>query len=409
MSDSMPIGLPAAARPAATPALAIHAATLVTYLAASSALTPLYRLYQAQWYFSPMLLTLIFSVYAFALLAALVVAGALSDHIGRLPVIRLALLLQIGAMGLFLAAATPAWLLAARLLQGVATGIATAALGAALIDLDRELGALTNSIGTMTGLALGALGSSALVQLGWAPLHMVWIVLSAAFAVQLLLTWCAPETAKGRPGALQSLRPSIVVPASARVELLAVTPINVALWALGGFYLSLMPSLIAKVTGSTSAWLAGLSVAAFMLSGGAAVLIVRRRAPLRALVFGAAALTFGVAAILAGANLGMSAVLLIGSMIAGGGFGAGFLGAVSGVLPLAKPGERAGLTAAFYVENYLSNGLPAILAGYMAQRLDLLVVANLFGGAILLLVLTGLALTLLRHRRAQSIQEGSPR
>jgi len=82
-------------------------------------------------HFSPALLTLIFGVYAFAMLATLIVAGALSDHIGRRPVISLALLCALAAMGLFLAASNPGWLIAARTLQGAATGLAISSLGSA--------------------------------------------------------------------------------------------------------------------------------------------------------------------------------------------------------------------------------------------------------------------------------------
>ncbi|KVN95504.1 MFS transporter [Burkholderia ubonensis] len=375
-----------------------HTITLVGYLAASSVPTPLYRLYQAQWHFSPMLLTLIFGVYALSLLSALIVAGALSDYIGRRPVISAALVLEMGAMGLFLAAAGPGWLIAARVLQGVATGLATASVAAALIDLDRERGAFTNGLAPMGGMSLGVLGSTALAQLAPAPLHLAFVLLLALFAFQLLQTWRTPETAGGRPGALMSLRPSISVPPAARAELLAITPINIAVWALGGFYLSLMPSLIGKVTGAASVWFGGLSVAALTLSGGAAVLVVRLRKPLPVLIVGALALLIGIPAILAGADLGVTAILLVGSVIAGVGFGAGFLGAVRSVMPLAQPHERAGLMAAFYVESYLANCLPAILAGYMTPRLGLLKVANFYGGALMLLVLAGLVLAIVRHR-----------
>ncbi|KVP67802.1 MFS transporter [Burkholderia ubonensis] len=378
--------------------MATHTITLVGYLAASSVPTPLYRLYQAQWHFSPMLLTLIFGVYALSLLSALIVAGALSDYIGRRPVISAALILEMGAMGLFLAAAGPGWLIAARVLQGVATGLATASVAAALIDLDRERGAFTNGLAPMGGMSLGVLGSTALAQLAPAPLHLAFVLLLALFAFQLLQTWRTLETAGGRPGALKSLRPSISVPPAARAELLAITPINIAVWALGGFYLSLMPSLIGKVTGAASVWFGGLSVAALTLSGGAAVLVARVRKPLPVLIVGALALLIGIPAILAGADLGVTAILLVGSVIAGIGFGAGFLGAVRSVMPLAQPHERAGLMAAFYVESYLANCLPAILAGYMTPRLGLLKVANFYGGALMLLVLAGLVLAIVRHR-----------
>jgi len=79
----------------------------------------------------------------------------------------------------------------------------------------------------------------------------------------------------------------------------------------------------------------------------------------------------------------------------------GFLGAVRSIVHLVTPTERAGLMAAYYVESYLANSLPTILAGYMAQRLGLVTVANLYGGGIVLLALTGLALAFMHFYQAR--------
>jgi len=58
---------------------------LLMLLASSSAPTPLYATYQAEWGFSAITITVIFGVYAIAVLLALLVFGSLSDHIGRRP------------------------------------------------------------------------------------------------------------------------------------------------------------------------------------------------------------------------------------------------------------------------------------------------------------------------------------
>ncbi len=85
----------------ATSALALNTITLMTFMAASSAPTPLYRLYQQIWQFSPVTLTLIFATYAFTLLGSLLIIGSLSDYIGRRPVIIAAISLQIISMSFF--------------------------------------------------------------------------------------------------------------------------------------------------------------------------------------------------------------------------------------------------------------------------------------------------------------------
>ena len=110
-------------------------ATLGFLLFASSAPSPLYIVYQAKWHFSPITLTSVFAVYAVALLMALIFAGSLSDRVGRRPVLLGALAVQLVAMVLFGLAHGVGALFAARIVQGVATGVGMGAISAALIDL----------------------------------------------------------------------------------------------------------------------------------------------------------------------------------------------------------------------------------------------------------------------------------
>ncbi|MGO9955752.1 MAG: MFS transporter, partial [Solirubrobacteraceae bacterium] len=131
---------------------------------ASSAPSPLYGVYQQKWRFSATALTAIFGVYALALIVTLLMVGALSDYVGRRPVIVAALVVEIGAVSLFLAATGAGWLYGARVLQGCAVGAATSALSAALIDLQPEgstRAPVVNSFVPGFGLAVGALVTSA--------------------------------------------------------------------------------------------------------------------------------------------------------------------------------------------------------------------------------------------------------
>ena len=106
-----------------------------SFFAASSVPTPLYLVYQARWHFSASTLTLIFAVYAAALLLTLLTVGALSDFLGRRRVLAAALVVELLSMVAFIGADGVGWLLAARAVQGVATGAAAGALSAAVADL----------------------------------------------------------------------------------------------------------------------------------------------------------------------------------------------------------------------------------------------------------------------------------
>lgn len=371
--------------------LVFLAITLLTFLAASSAPTPLYHLYQEGLHFSSGMLTLVFGVYALSLLAALLTVGSLSDHLGRKPVIFAALALNMLAMLLFINESSVAWLIAARTLQGFATGMATAVLGAALLDTDRQQGPLVNSVAPLLGMACGAMGSSLLVEFAPLPTQLIYWTLLALMLGQAMYVWRLPETVSRIPGALASLRPTLHVPPQARRALWLSLPVDVAVWAMGGFYLSLAPSLVRAATGSTSNLIGGGLVAVLTLSGALMIFSLRNRPAHKVLRLGASLLAVGVALILAAVHSASLPLFFVATLIAGSGFGAGFLGALRSVVPLALPHERAGLMSAFYVLSYLAFCLPSLLAGNLIRSFGLIATTDGYGVVLIMLTLGALA------------------
>ena len=380
-----------------TAALWLNASILVTYLAASTAPSPLYALYREAWGFSALTLTVVFSTYAFTLLAALLFFGALSDHRGRREVVIASLGLELVAIVVFRHAGSVAGLIAARAVQGVATGIATSALSAGMQDIDRERGSLLTSIAPLFGMGAGALGAGALAQFAPAPTRLVFDVLLAILAAQTLAAFWLPETVSKRPGTLAAMRPQLAVPRRARAMLWQVMPVNTAQWALGGFYASLGPSLARIVTGLHSPLLGGAVVASLVLSGALAVLFVRTRPARAVLAGGTAALVVGLSITLAGVQLHSTAAFFIGSIIAGLGFGAAFNGTLRSLVPLAEAHERAGMMSTFFALSYLAFSVPAIAAGLLAGRIGLQ--AASVGYGLLLVALGCVALAMMARRR----------
>ncbi len=381
-------------------ALWFNASVMIAFLAASTAPSPLYALYRDAWGFSALTLTAVFAVYAIALLGALIVFGGLSDHRGRREVLTIGLAIEIVAVLVFWQAQSVAWLFAARALQGLATGIATSALSAGLLDLDRERGALLNSVAPLVGMAVGALGTGALAEFAPAPTRLVYVLLLAVFAAQAIAARHLPETVTKQPGALASLRPKLVVPPRARATLWQVLPVNTATWALGGFYASLGPTLGRVVTGLHSATLGGGVVASLVLSGAVAIVLVRTRPPRVALAAGAGALAVGIVVTLAGVQTSSTALFFAGSVVAGLGFGAAFNGSVRSVVPLAEPHERAGLMSTYYAVSYLAFSLPAMVAGVSSGRVGL--VPTALGYGVVLVVMAAAALVAMALRRSRA-------
>ena len=381
------------------------AVLLVLMLAASGVPSPLYRVYQEEFGFSSGVLTTIFGIYALALLVSLLVVGGLSDHLGRRPVLVVAFLLEAAAMVLFLVSDGVVWLLAARIVQGLATGALTSTLGASVIDLQnrrRPLGAFINSAAPGLGLSLGAVGAGLLVQFVPSPTDWVFAVLTVVFVLASAGTWLLlPETSARLPGAVSSLRPQVHVPPANRRPFLAALPILVACWAVGGFYASLGPSLLVDVFGIQNHLAGGLLIFALNGTGVLGSLALRGTAPERSLVVGALVFAVGVAGTVASLLAGSVTALFVAAVVTGFGFGASFLGAVATITAGVASGYRAGLLASIFVVGYLAFSIPAVVAGVAVGDIWLRRTAEIYGAAVIVLALGAVALLMLRRRRGE--------
>ncbi|HZF16501.1 MAG TPA: MFS transporter [Steroidobacteraceae bacterium] len=377
----------------------VLAVLLLMLFFASAAASPLYRVYQVQFSYSAATLTAVFAVYVLVLLVTLLFLGSVSDYLGRIPVIIAALVFSLAGCAVFLAAHSVSALYVARSLQGIATGLATGPIGAALIDLQppgSQRAPLVTSAFSSLGLALGALMTSALVQYAPAPTHLIWWALLAVFAVGIAAVMAMAEPGSKRPGALASLRPRIAVPRQARGTFAAALPCFVAVWALGGLYLSLGPSLAAQATGSTNLLLGGLVIFLLCGTGVGASFALRGISSRAAMLVGCLFLLAGVAVTFGAIATTTSVAFLAGTAVAGVGFGLAHLGAFRMTIALAAPGERAGLLAAIFIVNYLAFSVPALIAGVAATRFGLHSIALLYSASLAALVAGAVGILLLR-------------
>src|SRR3954464_14315649 len=157
------------------------AAVIGLALFASGTPSPLYGTYRERCGFSPVVLTLVYATYAFGVLVTLIVAGRISDEVGRRPVLLTALGTLVGATVLFMVADSVVWLFVARGVQGLATGLALGAASAALLDLhprrDPAGVGLTNGVVSAGGMGLGVLVSATLVELAPDPRVVPYVAL----------------------------------------------------------------------------------------------------------------------------------------------------------------------------------------------------------------------------------------
>ncbi len=353
-------------------------------LFASGVPSAIYGTYQELWGFSPLVLTLIYATYAFGVLTTLLIAGRLSDEVGRRPVLLAALAVLMVATVLFILAGSVAWLFAARALQGLATGAAVSAASAALFELhpthDPRRVSLANGVASAVGTGLGVLVSGALVELLPAPRVVPYVVLLVLFALALAGVWRMPEPVveRSRPR-LTLQRPH--VPLSIRGPFLLAALAAVASWSIAGLFLSLGSHLSGEIFHTTNHLTASIGIFALTGSAALAQLAFARTAPWAGAAFGSLALAIGMTLLVVGAAADSAVVFLAGAIIGGSGFGVAFLGGLRALTAVIPAEHRAAVMSAFYVVAYAAISLPAIAAGAVAGNVGVRPTFELFGSA----------------------------
>ena len=373
---------------------------------ANSAASPLYRVYQEQFRFSAITLTLLFTVFIVVLLVTLLFAGSLSDYVGRRPVVLAGLVAGAAACGLFLLAHGVGLLFGARALLGVAVALITGAAAAALQDLRPSSSAapLLSSTAVAVGGALGAIGASALAQYAPAPTRLVWWILLGAFAAGALAVLAMAEPGTPRPGALSSLRPQVSVPRPARGAFVAAVPCLVGLWALVGFYFSLGPSLVAQLLHSGNLLWGGVVLLLLGGTSAAAAGALTKADPSRVMLAGCIALSVGALVTFAAIETGTPAALFLGTAVAGLGWGPAFTGAYRATVVLVPSEQRAGLITAIYIVSYVALGT-AVIGGVTTTVYGLHATALVY--SVVVTGLTAAAAAILLVRRPGTAPRGA--
>ncbi|MEU7411298.1 MULTISPECIES: MFS transporter [Streptomyces] len=354
---------------------------------AAGAPTPLLVVFEQQWHFPAWVLTVAFSSYALGLLAALLFAGSLSDYTGRHPVLVGSLLVEIAAMLMFVFATGISWVIAARTVQGIATGAATSAFSASVVEhaprRHKQLGTIITSIAPAGGLGLGALLTGVAIEFSTHAGAIVFAALALIMIVGTVIVAFSAETVSPRPGTARSLMPRVRVPLQARREFVASVPAHIAAWMLGGLFMGLVPTIIRDLLGLHSGLLNGATAFIEPAAAAAAGIFLGRLPARRTVLVGGAGVLLGTAVIEAGVVTGMLSLLWAGGVIGGVGFGASFSGAIRTIAPLVPPHQRAGLFAAVCLVAYLSFGVPAIIAGFLVAPAGLRGTVLGYGAAVL--------------------------
>jgi MFS family permease len=355
--------------------------------------TPLYPLFEERYSFGELTVTVVFAVYAFGVIAGLLVFGNLSDEIGRKPVLLLGLAFSALSALLFLFAGSLAPIYAGRVVSGFSAGIFTGTATAMLVDLApggrRRMASFVAVVVNLGGLGLGTLLAGLIADYARSPLRtpfVVDLVLLVPAVIGMLVT---PETVERTAFRfrLQRLR----VPAEVRTVFIRGATAGFGSFAVAGVFSSVAPVFLATILGRTSHALAGGLVFILFSASIVGQLLVSRLSDRRALISGCALLVGGAGLLALALGIESLAALIASASVAGLGQGLVVGAALAAINQRAPVEHRAETASSFFVVMYVGLSVPVIGVGVAADVWSLRGAGIAFSFAVAALVLTVLA------------------
>ncbi|MDI6102316.1 MFS transporter [Actinoplanes sp. NEAU-A12] len=372
-------------------------------MAFSTVPAPLFPLYTARDGFSTFTVTAVFAAYAVGVVVSLLLAGHVSDRLGRKRILIPALGLEVVAALLFLTGTSLPLLLAARFITGLGVGMITATATAHLHELHaaHRPGAsgtrfeVVSTAANIGGLGLGTLVAGFLAEFVTAPLRTPYAIFLLLLVAAIAAVAVSPETVR-RAGAYR-YRPQRVSIGRGPAYPAAATGAFAA-FSVFGFFTSVAPGFVAGTLQHPSRFLAGLIVFAVFGASAAAQTLTTRWTARSRTVSGLTAQAAGLLTLVTGMHVASLPVFLSGGMLAGIGAGVLFKASLGTVAAHATPADRGAALAGLFLIAYVALAVSALAIG-MASRFAGVVTVMTWFAAALLALLTVVALLSHRSRR----------
>jgi MFS family permease len=346
------------------------AAVLTTVMLGTTLPTPLYVIYQAQWHFSAVVVTVTFAVYAVAVLVTLLFAGRSSDQAGRKPVLAVALASSALSTVVFILAPNVGVLFAGRILSGLSAGLMTGTATAMLTELvpasASRRASLVATAANMGGLGLGPLIAGLFAQYAPHPTVLVFEVYLALLAAAGLCLFLIPETVS--PRRRPALRfVGLAIPEQGRGEFIAAGTAAFAAFALLGLFSALAPTFVGSVLHQPSHAVQGGVVFLLLAVGSVTQVLLSRFSSRRVVMAGLGLFLVALALIVAALSQAGIALFLAGTVVGGVAVGAVFLGSLATANRLAPPERRGHVISTYFVLCYCGLIIPVVGVGVATE------------------------------------------
>ena len=237
--------------------------------AASATPIPLYDIYKQEDGLTYNDLALTAVVYFMGAIAALLIFGRISNHLGRKPVAFLIFALTAAATVILLDVNSATPLIIGRLLLGLACGLASSSITAYIADsgsnLPHWIPSTVISNSPMVGLTIGALISGSLVEFAPYQRTLCYLLILFILAICTVLIALSKETVEKNPGLISSFKPKFSLPQTDK-KLFPIAAVTfVSTWAMGAFYQAFGPSIAADQLGTHSTMMIGILFSSYLL------------------------------------------------------------------------------------------------------------------------------------------------
>ncbi|WP_217913783.1 MFS transporter [Miltoncostaea marina] len=354
----------------------------------TSTITPLLPLYKQDFGISTGTATLLFVTYTITVCPTMLIAGNLSDRLGRKRLLLPALVLMTLASLVFALAESVPMLFAGRVLQGLAIG-GFLGVGAAFVvdhaNADRKaLAAALAGVFFRLGFGLGPGLAGIAAEYAASPRHTPFWGHIALMVVGIVAVSTAAETLMRRPDP-GPFRIRIGVPSGQALGFLTyVAPATFLMSFIEGTVLSVVPIFVVDTLGVQNLAVVGAIGFLVLAVGGVAPFVARGLDPRRAVMTGVA--LSSLLSLLIVTSSGLDTVVLVVLAAAAIGFTNGFIlygGTVicGTIVPIE---ERGKLMSLLYMCAYAGT-IPTIALGYLGDAIGLTRSLAIFSGVALVL------------------------
>lgn len=362
--------------------------------------TPLYPIYGDTFGLSPLMITIIYAVYAIGVIGGLLVFGQLSDRIGRRYILIPGVILSAVSSLVFLFAGGITPLFIGRVLSGLSAGLFTSTATATLVNLapsDKQGKASMIASGVnMLGLGLGPLLAGIMAQYLSYPLRLVFVVDFVILIPAFLAIWFMPEPVKMKRKFRLKIQ-KLSVPSKVRPTFIrAVIPVFAGFSVLG-LFTSVSPTFLQEVLHVDNKAILGVIVFSAFFASAVGQLLLTNTSDRIVLMIGSAVLIIGIIFVGIALLSRSLIILLIGAIVSGVGQAFSFRAGLASVNAKSPSDKRGEVTSSFFTVAYIALSIPVVGVGLLANWTGIQVAGIVFSVVIALLALIALILLLIRR------------